>query len=425
MDLSIVDVADGVFEILSTDGDLELGGSLIDERIVNFLADEFLKQEGVDLRNDAMALQRLYEASEKAKIELSSSNNADINIPYVTATETGPKHLVSKLSKAKFEQLIVDIIDKTIDISKSALEKSGLEKSEIDGVLLVGGSSRIPLAQEKLEKLFGKKPLKTLNPDHCVSTGASIQGSILSGDQNDILLLDCLGISIGIETMGNVMTKMVEANTTIPTRKSQVFSTAQDNQPSVEVVVLQGERPMSKDNKRLGVFSLEVEPAPRGIPQIEITYDLDSNGILTVTAEDKSTGKKNNITISGSSKLTDEEIEQMKKDAEINAEKDKAELEKVQKINEVDSVLFQVDKQVKEWGDSLEADDKAKLDEITKNLTLAKNEADIEKIDEQLQLLNTELGVIMQKIGNVQQEQTSNDAPNSEGTEDIEYEEVE
>lgn len=427
MDCSVVDVADGVFEILSTDGDLDLGGSIIDEKIVDYLISEFKQKEGVDLRSDSMALQRLFEASEKAKIELSNSTKADINIPYITATNEGPKHLTMELTKSKFNQMISDVVKRVTDKSKSSLDASGLKSSDIDEILLVGGSCRIPLVQEELERIFGKKPNKSLNFDTAISSGATVQGSILSGDNNDILLLDCLGISIGILTQGDIMTKMVEANTTIPTKKSNIFSTSSDSQKSVEIVVLQGERPMGKDNKQLGVFSLEVDPAPRGIPQIEITYDIDSNGVLNVTAEDKATGKKNNITISGSTKLSDEEIERMKKEAEANAEADKIAVEKINKLNEADSMIFNTEKQIKELENSLSDEDKTTLNEKLTNLKDAYSTKDLDKINPALEELNTSWMEISTRIYSEQQTQNqdvSQETNESDKVQDVDFEEV-
>ncbi len=418
MDLSIVDVADGVFEILSTDGDLDLGGSTIDRILVDHFADEFQATEGINLRLDIMALQRLFDAAEKAKIELSASATVDVNIPYVTANETGPKHLVSKLTKAKFDQLIGGIIKRTIDKAKSALESSGLDKSEIDEVLLVGGSSRIPLVQEELEKLFGIKPSKSLNPDTCVSTGATIQGGVLSGDNTDILLLDLLPISIGIETSGNIMTKLIEANTTIPTKKSQVFSTAVDNQSAVEIHVVQGERPMAKDNKSLGIFTLDVPPAPRGIPQIEITIDVDANGILNVTAEDKGTGKKNNITISGSTTLSPEEVERMKREAAENEEADKAKMDKVIALNNADTVIFQTEKDLKEYADKITEDEVVTLKSHIAVLESLKSEEKTDEIPGAITALNEVWGVIVTRIyADAPKEEES--TPFEEVTEDV------
>lgn len=427
LDISIVDVADGVFEILSTDGDLDLGGSLIDEAIVNWLADEFKKNEGMDLTADPMAHQRLFEAAERAKIELSGSATSEINLPYITSIEGIPKHLVMQLSRAKFEQLVEPIIERTIQKSKSALKKSGIKASEINEVLLVGGSSRIPLAQDKLEKLFGKKPSKSLNPDTCVSTGATIQGGVMSGNVTDVLLLDVLPISIGIETMGSVMTKLIEGNTTIPTRKSETFSTASDNQPSVEIHVLQGERPMSRDNKSLGRFHLEgIMPAPRGIPQVEVTIDVDANGILSVSAKDKATGKEKNIRIEGGSQLTKEEIERMKAEAEANAEADAKEREMVDKLNSADSLVFQTERQIKEFGDKVSEDDKVVLNEKLADLKSAHSEKNLEKIDESTASLNEAWSQISTKLYQQSQEAptSSNDSNPSDEVQDADFEEV-
>ena len=426
MDLSIVDVSDGIFEIKSTDGDIDLGGSLIDEKVVDWMADKFLEEEGVDLRKDPMALQRLYEAAEKAKIELSSSSSTDINLPYVTSIDNVPKHLVNSLSKANFERLVDNIIEKTIDKAKSALKSSGLAASEIDEILLVGGSSRIPLVQEKLKSLFGKEPNKSLNPDTCVSTGATKQGGVLSGDESEILLLDVSPLSVGIETMGGVFTKLVEANTTIPTQKSETFSTSADNQSVVQVHILQGERSMAKDNKSLGRFNLEVPGSlPRGVPQIEITLDIDADGILKVTAKDKSTGKENSIRIEGSSKLSDEEVAKMKADAEANADADKLEKEKIDVLNQADSLIFQTEKSIKELSDKITEDDKSKIDPLLEELKKAHSSEDIESIKGLLETVNSTWSEIATRV--YQSGEQSNETPTGDGgdkTEDVDFEEV-
>jgi len=329
-DVSILELGDGVFEVKSTDGDTHLGGDDFDDRIINWLAEEFEKEEGIDLRKDAMALQRLKEAAEKAKIELSSTTSTEINLPYITATASGPKHIVKTMSRADFERLVADLIERTIAPCKSALKNAGLSTGDIDDVILVGGSTRIPAIQDAVKKFFGKEPNKGVNPDEVVAIGAAIQGGVLAGDVKDVLLLDVTPLSLGIETMGSVMTKLIEANTTIPTKKSEVFSTASDNQPSVEIHILQGERPMAKDNKTIGRFHLDgIPPAPRGTPQIEVTFDIDANGILNVSAKDKATGKEQKIRIEASSGLSQEEIEKMKKEAEANADSDKAAKERV------------------------------------------------------------------------------------------------
>ena len=388
-DISILELGDGVFEVLSTNGDTHLGGDDFDDVIIHWLAYEFEENEDINLRKDPMALQRLKEAAEKAKIELSSSTQTEINLPYVTATASGPKHLVKTLSRAKFEQLIEDLVKRTIAPCEKALKAAGLSKSDIDEIILVGGSTRIPAVQKAVQDFFGKAPSKGVNPDEVVAIGAAIQGGVLTGDVKDVLLLDVTPLSLGIETMGGVLTKLIEANTTIPTKKSQVFSTAADNQPSVEIHVLQGERPMANDNKTIGRFHLDgIPPAPRGTPQIEVTFDIDANGIIKVSAEDKATGKKQDIRIEASSGLTEEEINKMKQEAEANAEADKKAKETVDKINEADAMIFQTEKQLKEFGDKLSDDKKKPIEAALEDLKKAYESKDIDTIQPALDKIN-------------------------------------
>ena len=388
-DVSILELGDGVFEVLATDGDTHLGGDDVDQKIIDWLAEEFKSDEAIDLRDDSMALQRLREAAEKAKIELSASAQTEINLPYVTATASGPKHLVRTLSRAKFEQLIDDLVERTIRPCETALSNAGLSKSDIDEIILVGGSTRIPAVQAAVEKFFGKAPSKGVNPDEVVAVGAAIQGGVLTGDVKDVLLLDVTPLSLGIETMGGVATKLIESNTTIPTKKSQVFSTAADNQPSVEIHVIQGERPMAGDNKTIGRFHLDgIPPAPRGTPQIEVTFDIDANGIIKVSATDKATGKSQDIRIEASSGLTQEEIEKMKAEAEANAESDKKAMEKADTLNKADQMIFETDKQLKEFGDKLSDDKKKPIEEALDALKKAYETKEVEAIQPALDQIN-------------------------------------
>ena len=423
-DISVLEIGDGVFEVKSTDGDTHLGGDDFDNAIISWMTGEFKSEHNIDLTKDPMALQRLKDAAEKAKIELSSTSQSEINLPYITAQDGVPLHFVKTLSRSKFEQMISTYVDKTIACCKSALKNANIKSEDIDEVILVGGSTRVPVVQEAVEKFFNKKANKSVNPDEVVAIGAAIQGAVLAGEITDVLLLDVTPLSLGIETMGQVMTRLIEANSTIPTRKTETFSTAADNQSSVEIHILQGERPMSKDNRSLGRFNLDgIMPAPRGVPQIEVTLDIDANGILSVNAKDKATGKENKIRIEGGSQLSKEEIERMKAEAEANAEADRQEREAVEKINQADSLIFQTEKQLKEFGDKLTDQNKTDLNASLDKLKEAHKNRNIMEIDSAMSELNDTWSKISTEMYS-KQESTTPENTDESGVQDAQFEEV-
>jgi molecular chaperone DnaK len=418
-DISVLDLGDGVFEVKSTNGDTHLGGDDFDKVIMDFLADEFKNQEAIDLRKDPMALQRLKEAAEKAKVELSSSSETEINLPYITAVDGIPKHLVLKLTRAKFESLADSLFARCLKPCEAALKDAGYTTSQIDEVILVGGSSRIPKVQELVEKFFGKKPNRSVNPDEVVAIGAGIQGGVLTGDVKDVLLLDVTPLNLGIETMGGVMTTMIASNTTIPTKKTEIYSTASDNQPGVQIHVIQGERPMAAQNKSLGMFNLDgIPPAPRGVPQIEVTFDIDANGILNVSAKDKGTGKEQKIRIEAGSGLTKEEIEKMKAEAKANEASDKIEKERVEKLNEADSLIFQTEKQLKEFGEKIPADKKAPIESALETLKVAHQAQDVTQVTAALEAMNAAWTAASEDIYKAQAEGGANAAGPDAGAQD-------